>query len=376
MRRLAIVLAVLFLSSAWAGDPPRRLLEEIKKDLDAKGAHDPYLPTVPLGLDQARFDNRIPDDSPLTKAKIELGSELYFDGRLSRDGTVSCASCHSPAHGFSDPGKLSKGVDGQLSARHAPTVINRVYGLLEFWDGRAMSLEAQTLGPIENPAEMDEKLDDLIPRLNAIEGYRVQFERVFGGPATKERLAQAIAAFERTILCGNSRVDKDEEAERWKKLDLDALSPEKNAIANAAIEAAAKDPLSEAERRGRALFARKARCAGCHAGYCYTDEDFHNDGVDASEGRLAISKDETERGSYKTPTLRGLVGREPYMHDGSKATLEDVVDFYDKGGGVGTKNLSRQLRKLRLTQQEKADLVAFLKALSGETTKVEVPRLP
>ncbi|HZU95156.1 MAG TPA: cytochrome c peroxidase, partial [Planctomycetota bacterium] len=243
-------------------------------------------------------------------------------------------------------------------------------------DGRAVSLEAQALGPIENPVEMAEKLDDLIPRLNAIEGYEVQFEKVFGGPATKERLAQAIAAFERTILCGNSRVDKDEEAERWKKLDPDDLSPEKKAIAKAAIEAAAKDPLSDAERRGKALFERKAGCSGCHVGYNYTDESFHNDGVDAGEGRLAISKDERDRGGYKTPTLRGLVGREPYMHDGSKATLEDVVDFYDKGGGVGTKNLSQRLRKLHLTEEQKADLVAFLKALSGETTKVEVPRLP
>jgi cytochrome c peroxidase len=376
MRRLVLASSILVLAQAFAGDTPRRSLDEIKKDLEAKGAHDAYVPTAPLGLDQEALQKAIPANEPLTKAKVELGRELYFDGRLSKDGTISCASCHSPSHGWGDPGRFSKGVGGKLGGRHAPTVLNRVFGKLQFWDGRAATLEAQALGPIENPVEMADKCEDVVPRLNAIEGYKLQFEKVFGGPATKERIALAIAAFERTVLSGNSRVDKDDEATRWKKADLDDASPEKKAIAQAAIEAAAKDPLTESERRGKAVFEGKANCSLCHLGHNYTDEDFHNLGVDANEGRFAVTKEEKDWGRFKTPTLRGLVGREPYMHDGSEATLEAVVDFYDKGGGVGAKNLSHRLKPLGLTKEEKADLVAFLKALSGEQTKIEPPKLP
>ncbi|MEZ0229180.1 MAG: cytochrome-c peroxidase [Planctomycetota bacterium] len=342
-------------------------------------ADETFVPRAPLGLDQAALDKALQQE-PLTKAKVELGKQLYFDGRLSKDGTVSCASCHAPDHGFGDPGKFSKGVGGKLGGRHAPTVLNRVFGRLQFWDGRAATLEQQALGPIENPVEMAGNLDEAVKWLNQTEGYRKQFEQVFGGPATKDRIAKAIASFERTVLNGNSRVDLDEEAERWKKADQDELTAEQKTKAKAAIEAAAKAPLGDSERRGKALFFGKANCSLCHTGHNYTDEEFHNLGVgsDAREpdaGLAAVSKSDKDWGKFKTPTTRGLVGREPYMHDGSEATLEAVVDYYDRGGNKN-KNLSDRMKPLGLSTQEKADLVAFLKALSGETTMVEKPKLP
>jgi cytochrome c peroxidase len=334
---------------------------------------------APLGIDQIALDKAVASE-PLTKAKIELGKQLYFDGRLSKDGTISCASCHDPKHGWGDDDKFSKGVGGHLGGRHAPTVVNRVFGRLQFWDGRAGSLEDQALGPIQNPVEMANTLDAVVTFLNQTEGYKKQFEAVFGGPATKERLAKAIASFERTVLSGASRVDLDEEAERWKKADDEDLSAEKKEIKKAALAAAAKAPLTDSERRGKALFFGKANCSLCHTGHNYTDEEFYNIGIgsqakEPDAGRSAISKDDKDWGKFKTPTTRALVGREPYMHDGSEATLEAVVDYYDKGG-TPNKNLSERIKPLHLTAEEKADLVGFLRALSGETTMAEKPHLP
>jgi cytochrome c peroxidase len=343
------------------------------------GDSDALVPETPIGIDKRALEQAM-KEKPLTKAKVELGKMLYFDGRLSKDGTVSCASCHAPGHGWGDPGKFSKGVGGKLGGRHSPTVINRVFGKLQFWDGRAKSLEEQALGPIENPVEMASKLDDVIATLNQNAGYKAEFQKVFGGPATRDRIADAIASFERTVLNGSSRVDLDEEAERWKKSDDDELSPEQKTEKKKAFDAAAKAPLSDSERRGKALFFGKASCTLCHTGHNYTDEDFYNLGVgsDAKEpdaGLAAISKKDADWGKFKTPTTRGLVGREPYMHDGSEATLAAVVDYYDKGG-TPNKNLSDRIKPLHLTAEEKADLVHFLEALSGETANVVAPKLP
>ncbi len=364
-----------------AEQPARESLDEITKRLEAKGAHEPFQPKTPLGLDPEAIAKGIPQDNPLTPAKVELGKQLYFDGRLSADGTVSCASCHDPAHGWADPGQFSKGVAGKLGGRNAPTVINRVLGKVQFWDGRAGTLEQQALGPIENPVEMAAKLDDVVTKLNGLPGYKAQFERVFGGPATKERIALAIAAFERTVLSGASRVDLDDEAERFAKVDeSDEFDAETRARAKAAREAVARAPLTESEKRGKKLFFNKASCALCHSGQNYTDELFYNLGVGAQaktpdEGLCVISKKAEDWGKFKTPGLRNIAESAPYMHDGSEATLEAVVDYYDRGG-TKNKNLSDRIKPLGLTKEEKADLVAFMKALSGEVTKVGAVKLP
>ena len=343
------------------------------------GDQDTVALKAPFGLDQSALDKALAAE-PLTQAKIDLGKQLYFDGRLSKDGTVSCASCHDPKHGWGDEDRFSKGVGGKLGGRHAPTVVNRVFGRLQFWDGRAATLEDQAVGPIQNPVEMASTLEAVVTFLNQTEGYKAQFEKVFGGPATKERLATAIASFERTVLSGASRVDLDEDAQRWTKADDD--EPLRRAEGDQ--EGRPRGGRQGAPLRRRApregAFFGKANCSLCHAGFNYTDEEFYNIGTgsqakEPDAGRSAISKDEKDWGKFKTPTTRALVGREPYMHDGSEATLEAVVDYYDRGG-TPNKNLSERIKPLHLTAGEKADLVSFLRALSGETTKVEPPKLP
>jgi cytochrome c peroxidase len=380
--RALVVPFVLAASLALAKTPGDWSVAEIKKALDAPGAHDALVLAAPVGIDGDSLRKQLPAQNPLTPAKVALGKELYFDTRLSADSSVSCASCHRPDHGWGDPDRFSSGVGKKLGGRHAPTVINRALSTLQFWDGRAASLEEQALGPVQNPVEMNMKLDEAVGRLNAIEGYRIQFERIFGGPATNERVAHAIAAFERTILAGGSRVDLDDEVARYAQVDLDDpdTKTDVKVRAKAARETAKAHPLTDAERRGKALYTGKANCSLCHAGENYTDEQFYNLGVgaDAKEpdlGLAAVTKKPEDEGKFKTPTLRNAADRPPYMHDGSEATLEAVVDFYDRGGGKN-KNLSSRIKPLGLTAEEKADLVQFLKALSGEVTKVEKPKLP
>lgn len=299
----------------------------------------------------------IPDDNPLTEAKVELGKKLYFDKRLSSDNTVSCASCHDPAKGWSNGERFATGVDGQQGGRSAPTIVNAAYYRLQFWDGRAELLEGQALGPIENPIEMNLPLDKMVERLSQIEGYKPLFKDAFGDEkVTQERVAKAIASFERTVLAGDAPYD------RFKAGDESALS--------------------EAAQRGRKLFFGKANCSACHAGPNFSDGGFHNVGVGIDDeepdvGRHSVSSLEGDRGSFKTPSLRDIARTAPYMHDGRFATLEEVVDYYDKGG-TANPQLDEEIFKLDLTEQEKADLVAFLKeGLTSEVyPEVEPPELP
>lgn len=309
-------------------------------------------PQVPLGLPPLK----IPADNPLTEEKIALGKQLYFDPRLSRDGAVSCASCHDPAKGYSNGERFATGVDNQQGGRSAPVVINAAYNTMQFWDGRAGSLEEQALGPIQNPIEMNLTLEEATERLNAIPGYREQFQKIFGTDATSEGIAQAIACYERTVLCGNAPYD------RFVAGDQNALSP--------------------AASRGRALFFGKAHCSACHAGPNFTDNGFHNIGIgmdrpDYDVGRAAISKLKGDTGAFKTPTLREIARSAPYMHDGSLATLEDVVEHYNKGG-VENPWLDEEIFKLNLTAEEKQDLIAFLvEGLSSDDYPLhEPPELP
>lgn len=306
---------------------------------------------VPLGLDNENLN--IPPDNPLTPEKVELGRMLYFDPRISGDGTISCATCHNPEKGWTDQLPVSAGIHGQKGAVSAPTVINSTYNAFQFWDGRAANLEEQALMPILNPIEMGMASHAaMVKGLSGIPGYLRYFKKAFGDETvSKERIAQAIASFERTVLSGNSRFD------RWTYGD--------------------KTAMTESEVRGRELFFGKANCTRCHAGPNFSDGMFHNLGVGQNKpkpdlGRFSVTKATEDRGAFKTPTVREITKTAPYMHDGSEPTLEEVVDFYVRGGNKNP-NLDSRLEPLTLTDQEKADLVAFMKALDGNPYPSVVP---
>lgn len=315
-------------------------------------AADKPIPPAPTGLKPVP----VPRDNPLTPAKVELGKQLFFDPRLSIDDTISCASCHDPAKGWSNGTPFATGVGGKMGGRSAPTIINSAYQKFQFWDGRALELEGQALGPMQNPIEMNMKLGELLPKINKIPGYKKQFEAVFGGEATPETLAKAIAAFERTVLSGDAPYDR--------------------------FKAGDKKALSEAAQRGMTVYFNKASCSACHVGPNFTDGSFHNIGVgmDKKEpdvGRFAETKVLGDRGAFKTPTLREVARVAPYMHDGSLKTLEDVVEYYDKGG-IPNPQLDEEIVPLKLSDQQKADLVTFLKEglSSSSYPDVKPPKLP
>ena len=298
----------------------------------------------------------VPKDNPQTAEKIALGKQLYFDKRLSKDSTVSCASCHAPDKGFSNGERFATGVGGAKGGRSAPSVINAAYYRQQFWDGRAASLEEQALGPIANPIEMALSIEDAVGRLNKIEGYKSQFQKVFGTDANPEGIAKAIAAYERTVLSGNAPYDK--------------------------FKAGDKSALSEAAERGRKLFFGKANCAACHGGSNFSDNSYHNIGIgmdvkDFDKGRVVVSKLGGDTGAFKTPTLREIARTAPYMHDGSLKTLEEVVEHYAKGG-IANEWLDEEIFKLRLNDQDKKDLVTFMKEglASPDYPNHKAPKLP
>lgn len=293
----------------------------------------------PRGLDE--FFG-YPEDNPPTREKIALGARLFSDPLLSRDSTRACSSCHSPSRAFSDSIALSSGALGRTAARNTPTLVNRAYGGAFFWDGRTESLEVAVLMPIENPNELALPLAALVARLKSSSLYRARFARTFPRDSINATtIARALASYVRAQRLGNARVDV------YTAGDTSALSP--------------------AERRGRDLFLGKARCSACHAGPTFTDEHFHNTGVSwgaGDVGRERVTTDPLDRGRFKTPTLREIARTAPYMHDGSKATLEEVVEFYDRGGNPNP-NLDPDIKPRRLSPDEKRDLLAFLRALGG-----------
>lgn len=311
------------------------------------GGTDRDPPKEPLGLPPIIW----PEENEYSPEKRELGRLLYFDTRLSSDNTVSCASCHSPDKAFTDGAAVSIGIKGQKGGRSAPTVINRAYSLAQFWDGRAASLEEQAKGPIANSIEMTSAADAAtahrlcVERLRKIPGYVQRFDKVFGTKEfTIDHVAQAIATFERTVLSGNAPFDK--------------------------YQAGDKKAMSEAQIRGMNVFFTKAQCDRCHFGFNFTDGSYENVGIGMDKpnpdlGRFLVTKNPEHKGAFKTPTLREIEHTGPYMHDGSLKTLQEVVDHYDKGG-IPNPTLSQQMKKLNLTAQDKADLVSFMKALSGE----------
>jgi cytochrome c peroxidase len=313
----------------------------------------PFSIKIPLGLDP---NLNFPEDNPPTAEKVELGRLLYFDERLSADDTVSCATCHHPEKGWGDNAEVSTGIKGQKGARSAPTAVNSTYMLSQFWDGRAKNLEDQSKGPLINPIEMgNPNHDAVVEKIKKIPGYQPLFQKAFGEGPNIDNIAKAIASFERTTLGGNSPFD------RYQNGDLKAMS--------------------EAEIRGKDLFFGKANCTQCHVGFNFSDSDFHNLGVGMNKpkpdlGRFDFTKKEEDKGAFKTPTVRDITRTAPYMHDGSQKTLEEVVEFYDKGGEPNPR-LDFRMVKLNLTAQEKADLVSFMKALDSDPyPSAEKPELP
>lgn len=373
--------AALFACASTWSDGGSLEVEDIRASLNSPGAHTAFVPESPLGLPPSLAEY-IPADNPMTPAKVELGRQLYFDRRLSRDNTVSCATCHDPNLGWTDQAPVSTGIEGQTGGRSAPTVVNRILGKTQFWDGRAASLEEQAVGPIANPIEMGFTLDEAVDRLNAIEGYRIQFEAIFGGPATADRIGKAIATFERTVLAGANLNDYYEQARPWFDNEPDEDDdPEVIAKYQRIMDQLDANEMSDAAWRGRELFFGKASCSQCHVGYDLTDEMFHNIGVgmdkqEADKGREDKTGKLEDRGAFKTPGLRNIKDTAPYMHDGSLQTLMEVVEHYDQGG-IANPQLSSKIFKLNLTQEEKEDLVTFMEeALDSEVTEVESPRLP
>jgi len=282
----------------------------------------------------------IPADNPQSPEKIELGRKLFFNKELSGDHSMSCASCHDPASAFSDGKPRAIGFRGKELDRHTPTVLNAAYDSYQFWDGRAVSLEQQAAGPITSTAEMnlpDEA--ELVRRLNADPSYRREFHAVFGQGPSLKNVVKAIASYERTLITTNSRFDR--------------------------YAAGDKDALTLHEKNGLMLFIAKARCSRCHDGPNFTDNKFQNTGVgENDEGRSAVTRQESDRGAFKTPGLRNVALHAPYMHDGSLATLEAVIDYYDRGGN-DKKGKSPFMIKIGLSRDEKDDLIAFLKTLNG-----------
>jgi cytochrome c peroxidase len=300
---------------------------------------------VPTGLDRYV---PAPADNPITPAKIALGRRLFSETQLSKDGRTACATCHQVSRRFTDGLVRARGVFGREGRRNTPTILNRAYGQSAFWDGRAETLEDQVRSAITGDRDLGLSMEEAVARVSADAVYVREFRTAFGAPVDETGIAQAVATFVRSRLSGNSAFD------RFLTGDTSALGAE--------------------ERRGLQLFSGRARCARCHAGPLLSDEAFHNTGVAWQDGRVldagraAVTGKDADRGAFKTPTLREVARTAPYMHDGSLARLGDVIEFYHRGGRPNP-HLDPEIRPLRLTAADKAALLAFLRALSGTSSR-------
>ena len=285
---------------------------------------------IPLGLD---LYVPVPEDNPITVENIELGRRLFNDRRLSRDGSIACSSCHDPNRAFAGSEPVAHGISGRRGRRNAPALINRAWGRSFSWDGRAATLEVQVVRPIEDPNEMDLSIELAAARVGVSSGL----------------LSRALATYVRSIMSGNAPYD------RYVNGDGGALSDEAQV--------------------GLHVFRGKGNCTACHIGPTFTDEQFHNTGIAwngpgsfLDEGRAAISGKPEDRGAFKTPTLREIQHSAPYMHDGSLGSLEEVIEYYDRGGNRHSQ-IDPELRALHLSAEEKRGLVAFLQSLSGDVNQ-------
>jgi cytochrome c peroxidase len=350
-------------------------------DLDKANPLRP-LPDPPLGISGKLSDL----DDPPTPESVRLGRWLFYDTRLSIDETVSCATCHRPGHGFSEPTPVSTGVGGKRGNRKAPPVLNLAFNIEQhqFWDGRAASLEEQAVGPMINPVEMSMPDHDVVvKRIRESVEYAPYFAEVFGDDKiTIDRIGKAIADYERTRFSGNSpwdrwQADRDPEDAA---IDIDAVTDMEGNVHLDEIEFKDGQHVSAQVKLGHYVFFEKAFCNQCHLGPTFTDSQFHNLGVGwdpgkkefADPGRYEITKKDEDRGAFKTPTLREVSRRSPYMHDGSIATLREVVELYARGG-ESNPWLSAKVSELDLSEDEIDALVAFMEALDGEGFMDEPP---
>lgn len=284
----------------------------------------------------------VPAYDPPDPGVVALGERLFFSLELSGDRSLSCASCHQPEHGFADPRPLSIGVGGATTRRHTPALLNRALGRRFSWDGAASTLEEQVLLPISNPVEMGSSVEESVRRLTGDAEWVSDFNGALGRGPDREGLAACLSAFVRSLWTPQTPFD------RFRAGNVSALN--------------------DAQKAGFWLFESRGGCWRCHSGPNFTDEDFHNTGVGARDGRprpgrYSLSGKADHQGAFKTPTLRGLTRTGPYMHDGSLSTLRDVVEFYSNGGTPNS-NLSPSIRPLELSEKDVDHLVAFLRVLS------------
>lgn len=362
-------------------------VEEVREWLANPANHETLDVQLPLGLALGQSQMKGLDKNPLTRAKVELGRQLYFDTRLSKDNTVSCASCHHPQEGFSRHTNTGVGIKGQKGGRNSPVSYNRILSDLQFWDGRAGSLEDQAIGPIQNPIEMGNTHEAAVKTIAAIPGYKLQFDKIFPGEGvTIGNVGQAIAAFERVLVTGPSPYDYQEAFSKYSAMDAedlaDLLEDEAQKTMYESLKTTVEaNPMSESATRGMALFfSKEVGCSNCHVGANLADEQYHNLGIGMAAkepdlGRYTQTKLEKDKGAFKTPTIRNVVFSAPYMHDGSLQSLEDVVEHYNKGGDRNPW-LSTKMTPLNLTPQQKVDLVEFMRACTGTFPHVSSARLP
>jgi cytochrome c peroxidase len=295
----------------------------------------------------------VPADNPMTPEKVALGRQLFFDKRLSKDGSRSCYSCHVCEKGLTDGLPLAVGAGDKKLTRSSPTLWNIGYHTQYYWDGRSGSLEKQAVAAWSG-ANMGADPNEIVKTLDAMPGYHDQFQKVFGASASPENVGKAIAAFERTIYCGTTPHDRFEQGD--------------------------KKAMSEAAQRGWKVWREKAGCGTCHAGILFTDLQYHNVGVGMDKpepdiGRKKVSSADADMGAFKTPTLRDIAKSAPYFHDGSAATLEEAVDYMLSGGRPNQWLDTKNLKKVDLGKEERADLIEFLRSLTCDCALKE-PRLP
>jgi cytochrome c peroxidase len=315
-------------------------------------------PKAAVAIDAMKAEYRrpalipFPKENPYTPDKASLGKKLYFDTRISVTSAQSCASCHSPGFGWGDGLAVGVGHGMAKLGRHSPTIVNAAWGGIFMWDGRLANLEEQALGPIQSPGEMNMPLEQLMERLATIAEYKPLFAAAFPGAGLSPKsLAAAIATYERTVVSEEAPFDL------WIEGNEQAISDE--------------------AKRGFVLFNTKAQCSSCHEGWNFTNDGFQDIGLpsaDVGRGQFLPQVIKMKH-AFKTPGLREIARRGPYMHDGSIATLEQVVEHYDQGG-VDRPSRSDLVKPLSLTPQERSELVAFLKTLTSNLDPTTVPVLP
>ena len=354
---VATALVVLTLLVTLLSHHPQRTVMSAQAPTGAPGAIDEFITIEALDQMTTLPGNigplppvPVPEENPNTPAKVALGRKLFFETRLSGDNRFSCAWCHNPVLAFTDGRPRASGFDNKELNRHSPTVLNAAYAATHFWDGRAPTLEEQAKLPILSKEELNLHADDLPKKLSAIPAYLKAFTEVFGEGPTLDNVAKAIAAYERTLVTRNTPFD------RYLRGDKQALTTQ--------------------QKRGLILFVSRAACSRCHNGPSLSDDKFHNIGVAAAGplkedvGRYAVTRDEKDRRAFKTSPLRNVALTPPYMHNGAIPTLQEVVEFYNKGGGEDA-NKDPEIFQLHLTAEEQLDLVAFMEALSGWTPEME-----